>query len=391
MSTSGQKHPPLPHQHRNPSPLDQSCPVCRAERRKTAAAKRKTAITRKLCASCGEMRWTGSGDLCLACVITDANVSFKKLEEAMVTPESAPLPEVSQDEPVRGLKAAVLVVTGEQHDPRVRFQGTGMSALYDAEAVARCLKHGTHDVPDPACTCGFWLPATVKDVQWPASPSWLLDVELTGRVMECGYEGKPAGGWRGSDQRVLTVSPSRWCQLCAPAVCTPGRYLVVLQSQYARQDEAERPVGVLAVACVRHAVAGAIPFPVTWLRERLGTEVQPGFLTDDEAVVPASVITAEDQALADRLAQLTGASVPGTRPVPVSIPGGRTGKVTPRVPPPLPAPAPPAPPTPPPYVTGPPPYHTWPLPGVTWSGTISSTSTNVSPNDWIAQYWPKQP
>ena len=206
-------------------------------------------------------------------------------QPAALAPEAlaALPPEEQQDELIRGVKAAVLVI---EEDGSLSFNGIGgFDAPYGIEAYAVCARTRrgmplSHPAPDLRCTCGFWLPETREDIPSDDGEFFILEVELAGKVIEHSswrHEGedRPPYGYRGEWQRVLSVAPPSRCWGCG----APGTALVAYDPPY------QRRVVASCSACVQGQIrlrrVSWVPRPVTWLRERLGTEIRPGTLRDD--------------------------------------------------------------------------------------------------------------
>lgn len=200
------------------------------------------------------------------------------------------LPVVKQDDLLQGTKYAVLSVDSSGNPV---FRGTGYSEMmYPTETFAACGRYGNHPVPDPDCTCGFWVPRRKESAlaRW-SKGTVALEVEMAGDVLECwpdhGWKGSPETsgepwGYRAQWQRVLSVSLHPDCEMAdiananVPCAGKP-KYLCVDKSGGHRGNQ-----WVLRTACDMHVnVDTAIPKPVSWLREKLQTEIRPGTVTDE--------------------------------------------------------------------------------------------------------------
>jgi hypothetical protein len=235
---------------------------------------------REKCASCGTALHPGQlrGSRCRTCET--------KYQKGLAEKKArASLPVVKQDDPIKATKYAKLCLdkAGKPY-----FAGVGYGQYY-TESEAVCAKGKTHQVPDPGCTCGFWV-GTRKESklsEWNARQV-ALEVELAGTVLECAPDGTPdtddPWGYRAQWQRVLSVS--------LPAQCGMG----VIEGSYSSYYD-PLPVRcdgpplflcadgtsevLLLTACQAHVKPKqAIKKPVSFLREFLQTEVRPGTVSD---------------------------------------------------------------------------------------------------------------
>lgn len=186
---------------------------------------------------------------------------------------------VHQEELLQGTKYATLWM---DKDGKPEFRGSGYThkAPYGTEAYAVCGLDRDHEVPDPACTCGFWT-ATRKESRlstWAASDV-ALEVEFGGKVIDCGKDPLPAPPWgyRAQWQRVLSVTLRDACYSCG----RPGPQYLVSCGVVTRQ------LVVSCGACLAYLGGTPVEKPVTWLREGLQTEIRPGTVTDDAPPVRA--------------------------------------------------------------------------------------------------------
>lgn len=163
---------------------------------------------------------------------------------------------------ISGVKAATLEAVAREGSITVRFRGTGWNITYGTESTAVCGKQIPHDVPDPDCTCGFWLVSDHDLVHHnPASSSsFLLEAELGGTIIQ--HE----RGWRGQTQRIMSVTPPAWC-----GCNNPGWYLALNNGHSLVPRK-------LTVTCDRCMNGSEIPDPRSWLAGKLRTEVRGEFL-----------------------------------------------------------------------------------------------------------------
>jgi hypothetical protein len=65
-----------------------------------------------------------------------------------------------------------------------------------------CVSCRCHDVPDEACSCGFYTTKTLEALLHPFPPNFILGrVALAGKVIEC------AGGYRAERARIVELIP----------------------------------------------------------------------------------------------------------------------------------------------------------------------------------------
>jgi hypothetical protein len=198
-----------------------------------------------------------------------------------------PLPEVSQDDLIQGVKYARL---GLDDYGKPCFYGTAsMGGPYYTESRAVCGKGGQdsrrHRAPQPDCECGFYVPVRKESALavW-SSVRVRLEVEIGGRVLDChhGEFSDPAWGYRAEWQRVLSVTFSTECggasygSRCggkALWLCTPPG----ISGKYPSTSS------MLIQSCIVHMRKSSrvIARPVSWLREQLRTEIRPGDLRDE--------------------------------------------------------------------------------------------------------------
>lgn len=150
---------------------------------------------------------------------------------------SKPVTFQGSTEECNGQKAAFLRL-GEG---RVSFQGLA-HGLYEADAVARCLREEDHPSPGLDCRCGFHIYHRGRDassVLHEMRGAVLLEVELYGTIVQHRY------GARGSEQVVLAA----W----VPPVCTycplPTRSLSTIRSRWRLRNH---PGRVIVPACRIH-------------------------------------------------------------------------------------------------------------------------------------------
>lgn len=190
-----------------------------------------------------------------------------------------PLPQARQDDLIKGTKYAQLRIgTG---DNEAYFTGTAgyMMGAYGAEGHATCAKGRLHPhgAPDADCTCGFWVPVRKESaLSYWDSAQVQLEVEIGGRIIECGKDPLPAPPWgyRAQWQRILSVSLPKDCGMrhFRPGECIGAPNSLVIQAPDRR----------VMTACMRHSVGEeVISKPLSWLRQSLRTEIRPGWVTDD--------------------------------------------------------------------------------------------------------------
>lgn len=187
--------------------------------------------------------------------------------------EAGGMREDYQLELMRGRKLARLM----HHGDTVYFAGIGMNGFYDVEGYAECLMRKAHEVPDPGCSCGFYIPAKLGDAYGDPRQHWVLDVEFGGKVLDCGMGALPvpARGYRASWQRVLSVTAPTLCAHCsadAENVCMGF----------------DNRIEALCPKCASSRAAINQEKPLTWVREHLATELVAPNLTDAKpAELPA--------------------------------------------------------------------------------------------------------
>lgn len=208
-------------------------------------------------------------------------------KSTIMPPDTAPTwPVVEQEDLIKGTKYAQLYIdeAGEAY-----FTGVGMrDHRYTTESYAVCAKGKDHDVPDPLCTCGFWVPLREQSAlsRWSAD-TVALEVEMGGRVWEFGKDPLPAPpwGWRAQWQRVLSVTLPKECAvgdvIGGPCIGDPSFLVVWIADTHRRGADRGR----VLTACYRHAMLDAVQVidkPVSWLRRSLRTEIRPGLVEDDD-------------------------------------------------------------------------------------------------------------
>jgi len=185
-------------------------------------------------------------------------------------PEAPPTAEPASDEPLCGVKLGRVSVLpeGVAFTPLHAGRASGKTVAYAPQAVMTCLcglaepsvimgarrspRWHEHPVAGDG-HCGFYAWKPGQPLQWTAG-TWLLDVDLYGRVVEheCGY--------RAQKQRVLRISP------VPGAFCEPPFSL-----SYSAED------GHITAACAScpPAPPAACAHPVTAdsLRRLLNVEV----------------------------------------------------------------------------------------------------------------------
>lgn len=254
----------------------------------TCLAESMCRITSSMTAMQGSLSLAGSALAGLTGSITDSGMQLKRPE----------LPVVQRDDLLKGTKYATLW-RNDRGEPE--FGGTGYTTTrYSAEGKAICAKGCDHEVPDPYCTCGFWVAVHPKSklARWD-SQYVALEVEFGGKVVDCGKDPLPADPWgyRAQWQRALSVTLPAQCDAWRTTDLT-GYYIHVAWPPYGTADYAcgSAPkylvgdtTGQVRTACEKHVVGCAfIPKPVSWLRQHLRTEIRPGTVTDDETL-PATL------------------------------------------------------------------------------------------------------
>ena len=91
------------------------------------------------------------------------------------------------------------------HPSGDRFTPLTGGPSYPTDAVAECRRGGGHEVPSPACTCGFHA---VSDAPPFAMGALALDVVLSGRVLA--FEWKHGVLFRAERQTVVRVALAVW-------------------------------------------------------------------------------------------------------------------------------------------------------------------------------------
>ena len=197
--------------------------------------------------------------------------ALKALQPKLPAMADDGIPEVFELELMRGRKLARLFRQGDS----VQFMGVGMNGVYDVEGYAECLMKKTHEVPDPGCSCGFYIPAKLDNHYGDPRQHWVLDVEFGGKVLDCGMGALPvpARGYKASWQRVLSVTAPTMCRQCS----ADAEYVCV---QLSNNIEA---------LCPKHAsvAPSTQEKPLTWVREHLATELVAPNLTDASPPEPA--------------------------------------------------------------------------------------------------------
>ena len=235
-------------------------------------------LFRRRCAGCGKHgTFPVWGEFCRSCVRSRSPASRLPIE--------------AHPDPIRGTKYAQLWL---EPDGSVTFSGTGYAAdRYDVEAYAVCAQGRDHPAPHPGCECGFWVPVRQESRLAAWDPRHVaLEVEVAGSVLWCSREQHAHGspwGYRAQWQRVLSVALPSECAVSKnpylhggtlfslPVHCDGSpEYLVAVTDH----EQAGRQ---LLTACAAHGRAAAsraghqvIGRPVSWLRERLRTEIWPG-------------------------------------------------------------------------------------------------------------------
>lgn len=164
-------------------------------------------------------------------------------------------------EPVRAWKVARISPVGAAG---WRYRGLRLvpGNSYRTVDEAICLHDGRHQPPAFECDCGFWavpspddLTSAVGDLVDPACA--LLEVDLSGTLVEHEHDDGRLGGWRASHQTVLRVRFDRRCAGCGEPA----------------KGFAERERFVVP-ACGTCRGAGPVRWSVADVAGRLGTEVE---------------------------------------------------------------------------------------------------------------------
>jgi hypothetical protein len=118
------------------------------------------------------------------------------------------IPTDKQDEPIQAWKGVNIKCAIDVHSGKLEltFRGTGNGGSYDVpNGVMDCASYN-HTVPELECVCGFYAVTDPVDI---LGTCWTAEVELYGTVI-VGDE----GGFRAQKQRVLSLTPYAYCQLC---------------------------------------------------------------------------------------------------------------------------------------------------------------------------------
>lgn len=182
------------------------------------------------------------GCACPSCAGSSSYTAKRTREGARLAVEQA-------DEPIRGWRAAQVVLEGN----RYRFQSViAGHGSYDAEAVAACHRNDgyygirismyhseaerRHEAPGEDCSCGFYAvidPADVEDLAHGRG-TVMIEADLYGRVIV--HE----RGYRAQKQRALSVTIPADCLYCTnaaqPAVPVEGGPLVFVCEKHLPED-----------------------------------------------------------------------------------------------------------------------------------------------------------